>query len=139
MLPAPSAVSPNTASRQGDSLSDQCLTVTLRANHIKPCTVEFNAKRHCHFAFSKHIAAGLLFPMILNLENHRVHASLTKSQLSKGVTPGLPWSPFSPLAPTIPGTPGNPWEHPPSQSSCVTHNETSTHVYTQTRRAIPIA
>lgn len=78
-------------------------------------------------------------PMILNLENHRVHASLTKSQLSKGVTPGLPWSPFSPLAPTIPGTPGNPWEHPPSQSSCVTHNETSTHVYTQTRHAIPIA
>lgn len=49
-----------------------------------------------------------------------VPASLTLSQLSKGVTPGLPWSPFSPLAPVVPGTPGIPMEQfPSSQPFCV--------------------
>lgn len=38
--------------------------------------------------------------------------SRTLSQLSMGVTPGLPLSPFSSLAPAMPGTPGNPWEQP---------------------------
>lgn len=38
--------------------------------------------------------------------------SRTLSQLSMGVTPGLPLSPFSSLALAMPGTPGNPWEQP---------------------------
>lgn len=63
------------------------------------------------------------YPMILVGKNHKgmlkmflpVPEGLTISQLSRGVTPGLPVSPLSPLAPAMPGTPGNPWEQPSPQ------------------------
>lgn len=44
-----------------------------------------------------------------------VPPGLTMSQLSRGVTPGLPGSPLSPLAAAMPGTPGNPWVQPSPQ------------------------
>ena len=55
--------------------------------------------------------------MILDMDNQQERSTLTLSQLSKGVTPGLPSSPFSPLAPAMPGTPGDPWEQLSPQPS----------------------
>lgn len=63
-----------------------------------------------------------------------VPPSLTLSQLSMGVTPGLPSSPFSPLAPDMPGTPGNPWEQfSPQPSWVIEHTHTQKHAYLKTQ------
>lgn len=116
--------------------------VTLIATLIRPCKLERDTKWGIAILHSskhrQHCAiSGVAYDSGV-WGNHTVVKrkmfgreklpSLTRSQLSKAVTPGLPSSPFSPLAPDMPGTPGNPWEQFPSHSSCVIHIETCIHV-----------
>lgn len=86
--------------------------VQLARSRVKPCKLEHNAGCHFFFPFPSDSATN---KEILLVTFHMILQSLTLSQLSMGVTPGLPVSPFSPLAPAMPGTPGSPWEQPSPQ------------------------
>lgn len=116
--PAISAVSPNTGKQREEKLAGAKShgpaghRVQLAQSPVKPRKLEHNADRH-FFPFPSDSATNKEMALLVTF--HMIVPSLTLSQLSMGVTPGLPVSPFSPLAPAMPGTPGSPWEQPSPQ------------------------
>lgn len=97
--PAVSAASPSTGKRTRGDVSRK------RDSPFWGVTVFFSSHRD---STDNHLVT---FHIILQILRDPLY-SRTLSQLSMGVTPGLPLSPFSSLAPAMPGTPGNPWEQP---------------------------
>lgn len=117
-------VSPNTGTQKRERIQASVLLwrhVRLTAPPVKPCNMKamqnkaaiLHSSEHSDIAISEASHDFGWEESWRDAEN--VPRGLTMSQLSRGVTPGLPESPLSPLAPAIPGTPGNPWVQPSPQ------------------------